>query len=255
MKTEVLIEKLHAFLTSLEEHKDLYFSSLRSGYVIKNHGLIEKQEQELTRQFGAIELYIRKYSHLVTYEGATGTHQDPWINALMANLPSRKGPALQTIIKEVNRIIGLLEAIEAEEILLEDLSILLDSMKLHGAIVRVSKRAFAGGMYAEAILNAFKEVIVQVRKTSGLHELDGTPLMQQAFSVHNPRIKLNNLQTQSEKDEQAGFLSIFIGVALGIRNPAAHDNIEQEDPYKALEYLSLASLLLKKLDERIQPIE
>jgi uncharacterized protein (TIGR02391 family) len=131
-----------------------------------------------------------------------------------------------------------------------DLYHLFDDLKFHPKVARVSQKAFESRLYAESILNAFKEVIVTVRKVSKLNHLDGKPLMEQAFSINNPKIKLNNLQTQSEKDEQIGFMHIFSGVALGIRNPKAHENIEQKDPYKALEYLSLASLLMKKIDER-----
>ena len=40
-------------------------------------------------------------------------------------------------------------------------------------------------------------------------------------------------------------------MAVGIRNPKAHENIQQSDPYKTLEYLAIASLLMKKIDERV----
>lgn len=36
---------------------------------------------------------------------------------------------------------------------------------------------------------------------------------------------------------------------VGIRNRKAHLNFVQNDPVKALEYLSLASLLIRHLDE------
>ena len=94
-------------------------------------------------------------------------------------------------------------------------------------------------------------MIVTAREVSGLRDLDGKKLMDQAFSVTNPKIKLNNLVTQSEKDEQQSFLLMFGGAALGIRNPKAQDTVQQNDPYQALEYLSIASLLLKKIDERV----
>lgn len=42
---------------------------------------------------------------------------------------------------------------------------------------------------------------------------------------------------------------LFIDSVMGIRNPKAHGLIKQEDPFKTLEYLSLASLLAKKVDE------
>jgi uncharacterized protein (TIGR02391 family) len=115
----------------------------------------------------------------------------------------------------------------------------------------VSKKAFDAGLYAEAILNAFKQVIIKVRDVSGLAQLDGKPLMEQAFSLHNPKIKLNKLQNLSDENEQVGFMQIFSGVALGIRNPKAHDNIEQKDPYKTLQHLCIASLLMKRIDERV----
>ena len=49
--------------------------------------------------------------------------------------------------------------------------------------------------------------------------------MEQVFSVNNPIIKFNNLQSQSDKDEQVGLMFLFSGAALGIRNPKAHDYI------------------------------
>jgi uncharacterized protein (TIGR02391 family) len=135
---------------------------------------------------------------------------------------------------------------------IEDLNLLFDSLKLHPKIIRVSKKAFESSLYAEAILNAYKEVILTVRKISELNHLDGKPLMEHAFSIDKPKIKLNKLITPSERDEQIGFMLIFSGVALGIRNPKAHENIEQRDPHKTLGYLSLASLLMRKIDERIK---
>lgn len=240
-------------MSLLKKHRNYYCESVDDGEVIKNHGEIRKQEQILSRKFGAIEPYIRKFSGLMIYQPSIGISQDPWIDFLGGIEPSQKGPALDLVIKELNKIIGRVETTEEEQVLLEDLIILFDSLKIHPNIVRVSKKAFENKMYAEAILNAFKEVIVNVREISGLRELDGATLMEQAFSLNNPKIKLNNLQAQSEKDEQLGFMEIFKGVTLGIRNPKAHENIEQEDPYKTLEYLSLASLLLKRLDERIEP--
>ena len=251
MKTKDLIVELQLFLKELSAHEQLYLKSLNRGEVVKNHERLQAQEEQLNRQFGRIEPYIRKRSILTIYEPQTRTRYDPWIESLMEELPLRKGPALRGVIKELNKILGYYESIDKEEILLEDLSVLFDSLKLHPAVVRVSKKAFESGLYAEAILNAFKEVIVTVREVSELRDEDGTSLMEHAFSVNAPKIKLNKLVTKSDRDEQIGFMHIFIGVALGIRNPKAHDNIEQKDPYKTLEYLSIASLLMKRIDERI----
>jgi uncharacterized protein (TIGR02391 family) len=255
VKTKELIEKLERFLGSLEKHIALYRDSFSGSRLAKNRKELEEQEHDLARQFGAIESYIRKYSSLQYYDPNTGMTQDPWDSAIAEDLPQRKGPALVRIITELHRIVGQLEATDKESVLLEDLSILFESLKLHPEIIRVSKQGFENGMYADAVLSAFKEVVVRVKEISGLHSLDGTRLMEQAFSPNSPKIKLDDLETQVGKDVQTGFLNIFKGVVLGIRNPKAHINIEQTDPYLTLEYLSLASLLMKYLDRRIEPRE
>jgi hypothetical protein len=50
-------------------------------------------------------------------------------------------------------------------------------------------------------------------------------------------------------DEQEGFMHLYMGAVIGIRNPKAHGMVEQRDPYKTLKYLSFASLLAKRVDE------
>ena len=66
-------------------------------------------------------------------------------------------------------------------------------------------------------------------------------------------MKLNPLNDISERDEQAGFRFIFMGVMTGIRNPIAHKNINWGDPSLALKYLCMISILFEKLDNRVFP--
>lgn len=122
---------------------------------------------------------------------------------------------------------------------------------VHPLIKKVSKSLFNDGHYSQAIFEAYKAVVNEVKDISGVKNLDGKPLMEHVFSVNKPIIKFNNLQTQSEKDEQVGLMLLFSGAALGIRNPKAHDNIVQRNPMRALEYLIFADLLLRRLDERV----
>ena len=127
-----------------------------------------------------------------------------------------------------------------------------DASRLHCAIVGVSRELFADGYYAQAIFEAFKRVEIEVKEVSGLKEKFGTGLMKCAFKGQEPTIKLTRMNTLSERNDQAGFKLIFTGTMTGIRNEKAHDIIKQRDPYKTLHYLVLASLLLKRLDERIE---
>jgi len=64
-----------------------------------------------------------------------------------------------------------------------------------------------------------------IREKSGL-DGDGTQLASQAFSGDEPKLRLNRLQTQSEKDEQKGYLQIITGLYSAIRNPRTHEDFQ-----------------------------
>jgi len=124
---------------------------------------------------------------------------------------------------------------------------LFDRMEFHLKIIEASESLFKDGHYASAIFEAFKAVNNFVKQKSG-KSLDGKQLMSDVFNEKNPCIKLNDLQTQSDIDEQEGFKFLYMGAMVGIRNPKAHDRVQQKDPYKTLEYLAFASLLIQRID-------
>lgn len=125
---------------------------------------------------------------------------------------------------------------------------LFDQMQFHPKVVAVGKSLFETRHYAQAIFEAFKAVN-NFAKERANSDLDGKQLMAQAFDEKNPTICLNEGKTQSDKDEQEGFKFLFMGAMVGIRNPKAHDNVSQTDPHKTLEYLALASLLMKRIED------
>ena len=125
---------------------------------------------------------------------------------------------------------------------------LFDKMQFHPRIINASKSLFETGHYSQAIFEAFKAVNNFVKQKTGL-TLDGKTLMSKVFNEKEPLIKLNKLKTQSEKDEQEGFKFLFMGAMVGIRNPKAHDNVTQTNPYRTLQYLSFASLLMTRVEE------
>lgn len=122
---------------------------------------------------------------------------------------------------------------------------------MHQKIQEVSGSLFASEHYAQAILQAFIAVNSEVKHVSGLNNQDGQPLMDAAFSVGNPKIQLNALSSQSEKDEQVGFMFLYKGAMQGIRNPKAHENVPNPDRARTLEYLAFASLLMRRIDDRV----
>jgi len=128
---------------------------------------------------------------------------------------------------------------------------IFDDMQFHPKVVEASRSLFQTGHYSQAIFEAFKAVNNLVKERARFSGLDGRSLMTEAFNGANPVIRLNQLKSQSDRDEQEGFRFLFMGAVVGIRNPKAHENINQRDPYRTLEYLALASLLMKRVDEGV----
>ncbi|MCJ7790858.1 MAG: TIGR02391 family protein [Dehalococcoidia bacterium] len=125
---------------------------------------------------------------------------------------------------------------------------LFDKMQFHPRVIEVSESLFKTGNYAPAIFEAFKAVENLVKEKTAL-SLNGQALMSKVFDEKAPIIRLNDLLTESDRDEQEGFKFLFKGATIGIRNPKAHDNVVQTDPYRTIEYLGLASLLMKRIQE------
>lgn len=128
---------------------------------------------------------------------------------------------------------------------------------LHPKIVTAAKNRLETGHLADAVEAAFKELNSTVKslvleKTG--QELDGARLMTRAFSVENPVLRLADLSSESGRSEQIGYMQIFAGAMTGIRNPKAHSNIVI-DELRAIHLLYLASLLMFKLDQRVQDSE
>ena len=113
---------------------------------------------------------------------------------------------------------------------------------------QVSGPLFRDRHYARAVEEAFKLLNNAVKEKSAIANQDGAGLMQTAFSANSPVLYLNAFQSQSDRDEQQGYMGIFAGSMTGIRNPRAHDHQLADSPEVALELLMLANHLMRKLD-------
>jgi len=123
----------------------------------------------------------------------------------------------------------------------------------HPEVSRVSRELFDHGHFADAALAAMREVNSRVKrmvKEKLRAELDGADLMRQAFSPKKPAIVLGDLATESGRNMQLGYMEIFAGAMMGIRNPKAHENITISRD-RGVHFLMLASLLMYKLDESL----
>lgn len=121
---------------------------------------------------------------------------------------------------------------------------------LHATIRQVADRYLESHMEV-AIFEAFKAVNNRVKEITGLNA-DGADLMARAFGDErdpNPPIRLADVSKESGRNIQSGFRFIFMGAVRGIRNPDAHELFEPVSEEEAFEELSLASMLMRRLDD------
>jgi uncharacterized protein (TIGR02391 family) len=85
-----------------------------------------------------------------------------------------------------------------------------------------------------------------VQEKTGLTEA-GVQLMHRAFNAVNPMIDVARHDGRNAEDERKGFQFLFAGAIAGLRNPRAHGEELPDTEQEALEYLALASALMRRL--------
>ncbi|MCY1509853.1 hypothetical protein D9M68_442090 [compost metagenome] len=84
------------------------------------------------------------------------------------------------------------------------------------------QNAYEAENYSHAVLEATYLVSSILRERAGV-DGDGSSLVGQALGGDDPKLKLNTLQSESERNEQKGIEQILRGMYLGIRNPRSHE--------------------------------
>jgi uncharacterized protein (TIGR02391 family) len=87
-----------------------------------------------------------------------------------------------------------------------------------------------------------------LRDATGL-KLDGAQLAQNAFSLKSSILAFSDLSDETKRNEQLGFMEMLAAFAKGVRNPLAHTHGKLEEQQKAFEYLCLASLFCRRIDD------
>jgi uncharacterized protein (TIGR02391 family) len=123
-----------------------------------------------------------------------------------------------------------------------------ETRNIHPDLPTKVRKLFDDGHWEQSVFEAFKFIEKEVKRISRIRGKTGYTLMMDAFNENSPKVQLNGLATESEIDEQKGFKFIFTGAVTGIRNPRGHEVDIGDTPDEALDYLALASLLLRRLD-------
>jgi len=84
------------------------------------------------------------------------------------------------------------------------------------------RKSYESEAWANAILDAMHHFSDVLRLKSGLQS-DGVALVGAALGTKDPKVKLNRLVTESEKNIQAGVEQLSRGLYQAIRNPRSHE--------------------------------
>jgi len=270
MNEKGIIQELEIFLKELRDYYSYRNEMKRRTFTSQELEQVGNLRRMLVRKFGKhkkliVEITGKENVTIVFSNKEYVT--DIWSVGLLANpiirTPIALGYCIDSVIETIGRLeddinhgkrdpetgeIIALKQPSKSEIDLSNWTAIFDAMQFHPRVIQVSESLFKTGNYASAIFEAFKAVDNYVKEKTGI-SLNGQALMSKVFDENAPIIKLNDLLTQSDRDEQEGFKFLFKGAMIGIRNPKAHDNVVQTDPYRTLEYLSLASLLMRRIEE------
>ena len=258
-----IIQELESFLKELRDYYNFRNEMQQRIFTSQELERVANLRRMLVRKCGKYKKLIAETTGIETVPLILNNKEyltDIWTVGLLANPVKRTTIALGYCIDSVGQSIGKIEE-DIKKGIRDDKGNLIgvpstdtanspvnlfDKMQFHPRVIEASKSLFESGHYAQAIFEAFKAVENFVRERSGLSSY-GKNLMVTAFNEENPIIKVPEAG-YFDKDVQEGFKFLFMGATQGIRNPKAHKEIVQNDPFITLEYLGFASFLLKRID-------
>lgn len=124
--------------------------------------------------------------------------------------------------------------------------------RIHSEVLKYCKVELLQDNYFHAVFEASKGLAQRIREMSGV-DGDGASLIDRVFSVDRPVLAFNTLQTETERSEHKGMAALLKGCFAAVRNPLAHEpKILWEGEEDAADYLSLISLLHRRLDESVK---
>jgi len=191
-------------------------------YLIDAPGVIAGRTTDLTQK----DAYVCPAESILKYKS---------LEELVDTIRSWRKP------KKIERYIGL-ESPHA--------SIIMDfSFLLHPQIIKHALAQYQDGHLRNAVLDSMTAVFDYIRYKTGLQDEDGDRLIGKVFSLEEPLLVLSEIDTESGKSDQKGFMQIFKGTYQGIRNPKAHKLENDLTPLKAAQYMVFASMLIRRVED------
>lgn len=125
----------------------------------------------------------------------------------------------------------------------------LSARGVHRDVIASCRAELVQNNCFHAVLEASKGVAEKIRVRCALSG-DGAPLVDEALSGDEPRMRINAFRSESERSEQRGFANLLKGLFGTFRNPTAH-SLRSEWPLSeedALDLFSLASYVHRRID-------
>jgi uncharacterized protein (TIGR02391 family) len=103
------------------------------------------------------------------------------------------------------------------------------------------------GQMSEAVFEALRLVEERVRSLTASDD-SGHTLMESVFGARPPQLDITTTIGEAANDEREGFRLLFIGAMLGLESPHRTGRAAAPTLNEALEYLAVASMLMRRLD-------
>jgi uncharacterized protein (TIGR02391 family) len=121
--------------------------------------------------------------------------------------------------------------------------------RIHPEVLKYCRIELMQDNYFHAVFEATKGLAQRLRDLTGV-QTDGAVLIDTVFSIEWPILAMNALRSETERSEHKGFAALLKGCFAAVRNPLAHEpKILWDGEDDAADYLSLISLLHRKLDQ------
>ncbi len=150
------------------------------------------------------------------------------------------------------RIVKKAQSLSEAELRASRFRFKLENRNIHEQVIKYSEKEIKDENYFHSVFEGVKGIGDRLRSMSNLHA-DGHALVETAFLISNPLVRINLLQTDTERSEHNGLANLIKGLFSHIRNPTAHvariKFIIPED--EALDVLTIVSFIHKKLDKAL----
>ena len=126
--------------------------------------------------------------------------------------------------------------------------------RLHSE-THVGLRLFGDAYYDESVRKAAQRFMNRVQELANRPDLDGTALIEHAFSAQKPLLIFNERTTILERDAHDGYRFLAVGLTRALRNVLTHHDNYGLDKIQAWEWLAFISAMHRLLDGAQQATE